>query len=152
MRTATRTGGIRTSAMNTWEIGLDLGLFTSVGYLSGRCLNWLAKWSLKPNLFSKTGYIDLNYATSVSAIFIIVDRVAKTMLKSIIDETQLNKPTNTVLRVGTEGLVSIWALNLFSPSLKLPQVEYTIAATFLTTAVVAYSLMLLLLETFNERQ
>jgi hypothetical protein len=136
-----------------WDKSLDTALFTAVGYLSGRAVNWLAKWSSKPSLFGKAAVADLKSATICCALFMAIDHLAYALLDKCCNHDygrRIDKPAYTVVRIGISLAAAIGLFQAIASPLQQASIEFKAASTVILTAFVAYNQLLLYLHTFNK--
>ncbi len=134
-----------------WDSCLDIAAFAGVGYLSGRIVNQLTKWTSKPTLFGVKAAIDLKSATICCGLFILIDRMAQSLLLNFVKEKRVNKPVYSVLRMGVSAMGAINLLNAVAGRFQLVSLETKMAGTVIATAVFVYSKILLHLHVFNMR-
>lgn len=134
-----------------WDNCLDIGAFAGVGYLSGRFVNHLTKWTSKPTLFGAKATIDLKSATICCGLFMLIDRMAQSLLLNFVKEKRVNKPVYSILRMGLSAAGAITLLNAVAGRFQLVNLETKMAGTVIVTAVFVYGKILSHLHIFNNR-
>lgn len=140
---------------NIWDKSLDTALFAGVGYLSGRAVNWLAKWTSKPSLFSTAASADLKSATICCALFMAIDHLAYAILEKYCNGGYLrrvDKPAYTVVRIAASLTAAIGLFQALASPFQQASIEFKAASTIILTAFVAYNQLLVYLHTFNKER
>lgn len=134
-----------------WDSCLDIGLFTGVGYLSGRIVSQLMKWTSKPSLFGAKAEINLRSAATCCGLFMLIDRTAQSILVASIGTNRTNKPAYSIMRMGLSAAGAVTLFNAVADRFKLVSLETKMAGTIILTAVFVYSTVLSRLNVFNNR-
>lgn len=139
------------SVEKLWDSCLDIGIFTGIGYLSGRIVNQLMKWTSKPSLFGAKAEINLRSAATYCGLFMLIDRIAQSILIASMGTNRTNKPAYSMMRMGLSAAGAIALFNAAADQFKLVSLETKMAGTIILTAVFVYSRVLSHLNTFNNR-
>lgn len=139
-----------------WDSCLDIASFAGVGYLCGRGINWLTKWTSKPSFFGKSESVDLKNAAMCCALFITIDRLAQTLLifwsgKEKKEREKYDKPLYTAFRIGISLTATVTAFNALAPNINRATIEFNTASTIILTALMVYSLIILFLDVYDHR-
>lgn len=141
----------RESIVRLWDNSLDVASFAGVGYLCGRLVNSVTKWTAKPSFFEKAKLVDVNSAAICCALFMAIDRVSYSILSSYIDKKELNKPAYIAMRIGVNLSAAVGLFNVLATPLQRATVELKGASVIILTAIAVYSQILLYLRVFNDR-
>ncbi len=135
-----------------WDNCLDIASFAGVGYLSGRSVNWLTKWTSKPSLFNKSELVDLKSIAICSALFMTIDRLACAVLTYYVNDDQLKKPVYTAIRIAVDLTATVSLFNAVAEPLKQASVEFKTASAIILAACALYAHVLLIMSLFNDQE
>lgn len=133
------------------EYSFDLMVCILSGHLSGRVVNWFAKWSSASSFFTKSMQMNLDSAASCFVLFATIDRIAYYTLSKTSLADEANKPAFSAFRMTCSAAAAITIFNAVASRLKISTVESAPAAAIILTAMVIYNQIMMHLDLFNSR-
>lgn len=129
---------------------IDVGLFTGLGYVGGKAVNYYVKVT-HPTLFPKAPYLDINTAAFFCGAFSSVDRIAQYAYSRFFSKENQNRISVTISRLAL-SFSTCFVLQFISQAEKLEVVPLPLeaSAAVLGIALVTYGIFTQTLKIWNK--
>lgn len=131
--------GIRNTIYFVAEKAADATAFAGVGFLTTYALNFAAKTYEVKTVLTEHLPIDLFDAAAFCGLFMLIDRVAKSILDFIFAGNDIERPSITLARRAASLLGAVAVVNQLPPEWALSALDLRIAALVVVSSLLVYS-------------